>query len=281
MKKLIGLTGVESTGKSTLAHMLVGRLRTHGVLVDLVAEPGSMLPFSPELFDSRWEAWMYAITNKMATECRAMLRPNINWVISDRTPLDFLAYWEVKVPPLDPDFVELIVEWVKFHYEVIYYLPAEGSVYREDGFRMLEKENKHRDLVDEQIQLLLWSIKDKVIPVEGSTYRLRAEWVYHHILATQLGKTRPLRAYEQVRQWISERGHRVLEVRPQGSNSITRFHPSSDTDDIDCLIVVDGDANYAKQVREALMLDKEQMENMVQADLDLLVVPKGAEPHEV
>jgi nicotinamide riboside kinase len=279
----IAIVGAESTGKSTLALMLTGRLRTHGVQAVMVAEPGNTLPFPPSMLDTHWPAWLYMVTHKMALESQTALRPNVGFMVSDRSVIDHIAYAEVRgaYGLCAHTLNQLAWTWMA-HYDAVYFLPTEGTEYVEDGFRMPAKDNDFRADVNAWFEARLDSIA-KYVPethrVTGS-YRERGEWIYHHVLHTFLGKSRPLRAYEQVRDWLRQRGWRVLEVRPQGSNSVTRFHPSSDHDDIDAIVVVEGDANYAILVRQDIEAHRTQLENIVQADLDLLVTPAGLEAHE-
>jgi nicotinamide riboside kinase len=281
--KRIAIVGAESTGKSTLASLLTGRLRTHGVLAALVAESGSELPFHPSMLDSKHEAHAYMISAKMAAEARAMLRRNVSLLISDRSPLDHAAYYRVRFSetPTMRALCDAAALWAR-EYEAIYFLPIEGATYVEDGFRQAAAQNDYRDRVDAWLRkhvLDLPNGTNTVVEVKGS-FRDRCEFVYQHVLSWYLHKSRPLRAYEQVRDWLRMRGFRIVEVRPQGSHSVMRFHPAGDHDDIDAIVVVDGDANYAIEVREDFMKHKDHLENVVQADLDLLFTPHGLEAHE-
>lgn len=279
-KRAVAICGVESTGKSTMAMMLAGRLRTEGVLAEVSQAPGRNLPFAPQLFDKGELAWVYSVTNKIAGEAALATKANIEFIVCDRSPMDFVAYYDARFGTMAPFAAQLhalAAEWVA-QYDQIYYLPASGTIYREDGFRAKASENDWRDKTDARLRRLLEPFEPRV--VEGS-YRKRCEYVYHHVLYTFFGRTRPLHAYEQIRRWFSDRGYRIVEVKPQGSNSITRFHPASDQDDIDAMVIVDGGVEYAKEVRAAFWEDKEHMENVVQANLDILVTPKGMEAHEV
>ncbi len=277
--QMIGLVGPESTGKSTIALMLAGRLRTHGIQAELVAEAGSKRPFDPALLDTYPAAHFYTVAQKIVSEAHAVMRSNVHFVICDRTPLDLVAYYAVKHPDGVgvKELVALARVWVS-QFDQLYYLEGSRANYVEDGHRAPLKDNTWYENVDSFIQGHIEGLP--VEAVRGSP-RLRAEYIYHHVLHKFLGKTRPLRAYEQVRRWLHQRGWNVVEVRPQGSNSITRFHPSSDTDDIDAMVIVKGDADYAIKVREDIELHRVQLENIVQADLDLLVTPQGLEAHEV
>ncbi len=282
--KLIGLIGAESTGKSTLAQMLVGRLKTHGVQAALSAEAGAARPFPAPLLDSYHAAHFYTVLHKLVNEAHHVLMANADYVVCDRTPIDLVAYYLAKFPqgPGRAQLLALCRYWMS-QYDAVYFLPIEGTEYVADGFRAAAADNTWRTEVDaflDQEMIQLHAYTSVVEKMEGS-FRLRAEAVYHHVLHHFFGKSRPLRAYAQVRAWLADRGWRIVEVRPQGSNSITRFHPASDTDDIDAMVIVDGDANYAIAVKADIEVHREQMENIVQANLDLLVTHKGQEAHEV
>lgn len=281
-KKIIALTGAESTGKSTLAHMLVGRLRTHGVRAALAAEPGSALPFDPKLFDTEPQAHTYAAMKSWTTLFEVACRPNTDVIIADRTPLDFVAYQAVKHSehfntPVHLRLRAMAHEMLR-SYDRIYFMPTEATPYDADGYRAALAENSWRAGVSDHLRSELNGI---ALTPGGINLRERSEWVWQHVLAELLGKHKVRRVYQQVEQWFRERGWRVLAVRPQGSNSLVRFHPASDNDDFDVTLIVDGDANYAIEVRADFIAHKEQLENIIQGDLDILVTPKGMASHEV
>jgi nicotinamide riboside kinase len=286
-KKVIAISGGESTGKTTLATQLCGRLRTRGLLAELVYEPGASLPFAPTFLDKGIEGWLYQITKRISQEVAVATRPNVDVLIVDRTPIDFLAYYATRFLPtasledqaLYEALLALGTAWVR-RYDLIYSLSVTGSTYRADGFRAHESFNTWRAPADQKMWSMLKLRCPDAIRVDGQ-YRSRAEYVYHHIISQMLNETRPLRAYQQVRAWLEQRGWKLLSVLPQGSNSINRFHAPSDNDDIDMMVVVDGDANYAIQVKEDFEAHRVQLENIVQADLDVLITPKGLEAYEM
>jgi len=278
---MIGLIGAESVGKSTLALLLTGRLRTHGVRAELAAEAGSKRPFPPEYLDVYPAAHYHMVMSKMVAEAHAVLRPNVDFVICDRTPLDLATYYHTRFPkwPGREALLMMAKVWVE-QFDQLYYIPTDGLVYSEDGHRAPTAENDYRERVDRELDCIVDSLRVPVERVDEGDHRARSEYVYQHVLATFFGKSRPLRAYRQVKDWLSSRGWRVVEVRPQGSHSIMRFHPAGDHDDIDAMVVVDGDADYAIKVRADIELSRAHLENIVQADLDLLVTPHGMEAHE-
>lgn len=286
-KKVIALSGVESTGKTTLATMLVGRLRSRGILAEIVYEPGASLPFPPTFLDQGLDGWMYQVTRRISNEIAAATRANVAWLIVDRTPIDFVAYYKARFVPQHHEVMlaramsALAASWVR-QYDGVYFLRSQGVEYREDGYRAAPGINTWRETSEAPMLKALQDARPIQHPVEVSgSFRERSEFVYHDILREHLNETRPARAYEQVSGWLRQRGWKLREVRAQGSNSLTRFHAPTDNDDIDMMVVVEGDANYAVEVRADFMQHKEQMENMVQADLDVLIVPAGLEAHEV
>lgn len=275
----IGLIGAESTGKSTLAHMLVGRLRTHGVLAQMVAEPGSSLPFSPERFDTDPQAHIYQITRKMELEMLAGMRENVKVVISDRTPLDHAAYLVTRfhnIPAWACAVVKAAEVWAE-QYDALYFLRTGGAEYVEDGFRAPAADNDFRAGVDHMLAAMSLA---STVEVSGS-FRHRSEYVYHHILERFYGASRFQRVQEQVVMWLRSRGWKVDSVRAQGSRSLQRFHPPTDNDDYDLVVVVDGDATYAADVRADWMAHQEHLGNIMQATVDALITPKGMEAYEV
>lgn len=283
-KKMIGIIGAESTGKSTLGLMLTGRLRTHGIHAALVAEAGSARPFTPALLDTTPAAHVFSVTHKLAQEAAATLRPNVDVIVSDRTPFDLFAYYAVRFVEFDqPALRQVCLDWLS-QYDQIYYLPTAGAEYVEDGYRQAQELNDYRERVDRYIadhltRLTAFGLPDRVVTVEG-THRQRAEWVYHHTLWKLTGATRPLRVYRQLECWFTFAGFPVVEIRPQGSNSVTRFHPSTDHDDVDALVIIDGGPEEALRLRAYIDQNRVALENLCQCNLDLLVTPKGLEVHE-
>lgn len=284
MPRVIALSGVESTGKTTLALMLAGRLRSRGHLVEVLTEPGAGAPFPPTALDQGVEGWAYFVTNHISREIAISCRSNVEWLILDRTPLDFTVYYHARFPDslVSMALEKLAACWVR-RYESVYLLEPKDAVYKEDGHRAPAAQNTWRDKCKGEFLATLAQVVDreKLIRVSAASYRESAEFVYHDILARFFGEARPARAYDQVREWLRQRGWRVEEVRPQGSNSVHRFHAPTDHDDIDAIVIVDGDANYAIQVREDIELHRDHLENVIQASLDLLVTPKGLEAHEM
>jgi len=283
-KKVIALSGVECTGKTTLALMLAGRLRSRGVLADVVCEPGSSAPFPGSFLDKGDAGWSYLVTNHVARQIAALARPNIEWLILDRTPLDFMIYYHARFPAtrVSRALQEYAANWAR-QYDFVYLLEPKAAAYREDGHRAPADTNDWRETCKRSFfDVLVAELPEAAFSyLVQPTYRESAEWVYHDILARGFDESRPKRAYQQVRDWLAQQGWRVLEVRAQGSNSITRFHTPTDHDDIDMIVVVDGDAPYAVEVRADFLRHQSHLENIVQASLDVLITPAGLEAYEM
>ncbi len=284
-KKAIAIVGAESGGKSTLAMMLTGRLRTRGVLAAMSQESGSVqLPFHPSFFDESSFGYVYATTNKIASEIRVATKGNVDFIVCDRSPLDFVGYCKAKHgedSPFYQNLKSLAVEWSQ-QYDHVYVIPSYPSNYVEDGFRASAKDNYWRDSAGQAIQDLVFEcVPDKATVVAAESFRHRAEYVYHHVLDTFFGESRPVRAYDQIRDWLRDQGFDIVEGTPQGSNSLVRFHAPTDHDDIDAICIVRGGVEYAQKVRASFVESQEHLENVVQANIDLLVTPEGMEAHEL
>lgn len=91
MKYILGLSGVECTGKTTAAFAIVHALRANGFKAALVNEHGSDLPFDPKLLDSQAWAWEYLLSEQICRETRALVRKDIDFVVTDRVVTDFGA----------------------------------------------------------------------------------------------------------------------------------------------------------------------------------------------
>lgn len=279
--KLIGLFGSESIGKTSTAYMLTGRLRTHGLLAEVVTDSSAAMPFPPDRFDTHPVAWMYVIMRKIERECEYALRSNVEILVSDRTPLDLLTYFRMKHP--ESDLVEAVDRLMKVwmsRYDLLYFFPAKGTEFRFDSFR--EPTDHSRCVVDGIFHDRLSSLHrwfGTKLRIAGGTYRERAEFVYHDILAELTGDTKPRRVVKQVRDiLLQEASIAVEEVRMLGSRSVTRSHIASDTDDFDIIVSV---PDNAVEVNDRVQSMKPYLESVCEATLDIKVATKETMPHEV
>lgn len=182
--KRVAIIGAESTGKTTLALQVAGALRAEGVRAALVPEAGNDLPFDPAHFDTSPTAHAYAITAKMAAESRAAMRPNVEFIVSDRSPFDHALYASVR----DFDDIALdellssALEWC-FVYDAIYMTTIAGSPYVEDGYRAPASENGVRARVDSLLNTMTPELMRRCQHVVKLGERLdkRCEFVLSHI----------------------------------------------------------------------------------------------------
>jgi hypothetical protein len=291
VKRLI-LMGAESTGKTTLAHMLVGRLRSRGVDAELVAEPGASLPFHPALFDANPTTHLYCAHRLAMAWAEAELRaPPQRVLVCDREPVDFLFYARVKHPAwaMTPPARALLESFsmmdlldattgigtMRFH------LPIDGSVYVEDGRRATVAENTWRVPFARFIEERAEMTRATMVP-KGAPPRERAAFVWAHVVDVYFGESRPSKALAAVRAWLTAYSYPVVSVSLQGSNSPQRFHVPTDHDDVDLLVVVRGDAALAAQLRdEWLAAHRAAAEESVQASLDVSFVPEENLPYDL
>jgi nicotinamide riboside kinase len=281
-KKMIALTGVESTGKTTLTTVLTGRLRTRGILAESVGEAGAASPFPGAFLDSGYAGWMYLIGNKMALEVTKATRANVNVVVCDRTLMDYGLYFKTRFPgqPMAEEIFALAQEWIR-QYDMIFYLPRAGSTYRQDGYRASPAENYWHAKAD-AAYLEFWSANPRATCVpQGFDYRERGEFVYHKVIENLLGETKASRAYEYLREWLNANGVRVLAVHPRGSQSITETKTPRPDSDADAVIIVDGDADYAQSAATMFAQHRANVEKVLQHDLDLCFSPRHLAAHEL
>lgn len=282
---LIGFFGSEAIGKTSTGYSLTGRLRTHGLLAEFVSDSSAAMPFPPDRFDTHPEAWVYVIANKLARETEVALRTNVDTIVSDRTPLDLVAYAEMKHPDeaLFKTLDSFILAWLH-RYDRLYFFPAEGTAYRADEFR--EPTDYSRRRIDAHFLGLLPGLQ-RLYPnlvVASGSYRERAEFVYHDILAHRLGLTKAKRVVEQVRAWAASNfGAHLVEVRTLGSHSVTRAHIASDRDDFDLRVVLADEASdeFLDRARNTYIAARTNLESMCEATLDLAIVRRKELSHEV
>ena len=277
--RLIGLIGSESIGKTTTGYHLTGKLRAHGLLAEFVSDSSASMPFPPDRFDTHVEAWLYVLCRKVMRESEFALRSNVDTIISDRTPLDLIAYARMKHPDaaLLAVYESFAIEAMQ-RYDRIYFFPAAGTAFRADEFR--EPTDDSRKRIDAYFTEQLPALT-KVLPnlrVASGSYRARAEFVYHDALALLTGRAWPALVVPRMQAWLAERFPGLAcEVQVMGSNSVTRVHPASDHDDIDLQVIVDGDADTTLRVRSALNEFRPILEPIVEADLHAWAVQRGHE----
>lgn len=150
------ITGAECSGKTTIALAVVSDLRRAGYRVAYVAEPGEKLIFDLKRFDGKDAApWAYMVATKMRDEAVAELLPNVEIVVSDRTPLDHALYAHIRQAQLLDSMPKsermalgaLLVsglEWLQ-RYDQVFFSTIEGVPLVADGLRQAGKNSMRND----------------------------------------------------------------------------------------------------------------------------------------
>lgn len=148
MKKF-GLIGTSCAGKTTLAHQLVGRLKSYGVLADGLFSQDRKFSFPLSKIETE-EAQNWMVTNLIAKETDLILHPDVDIYITDRTPIDLFAYYAYQFDTqLSRALWGYVKEWAKT-YEVLYYM---GPLpYQDDNKR---PSDEFRNNVDRKLQQLI------------------------------------------------------------------------------------------------------------------------------
>ena len=128
------LIGTSCAGKTSLAHSLVGRLKTYGVLADGIFSQDRKFSFPLSKIESEAaQNWM--IANIIAKEADMQMHEDVELVLSDRSPLDLLAYYAYQYQGKSALYEAAkgyAIEWCK-GYEALYYL--EPLPYQDDHKR--------------------------------------------------------------------------------------------------------------------------------------------------
>jgi len=282
--KLYGMFGSESLGKTTIGYSVTGRLRTWDILAEFVTDSSAAMPFPPTEFDRNPYAWFYVWTKKIMRECEYAIRSNVDLIISDRTPLDLFFYCHYKMKKkeelLQRAMYTFAQEWIK-KYDILFWLPAEGTTFRYDKFR--EDTDQSRNEVEAMVKEFL--LMDRTffpnIVEAGGSYRERAEFIYHTILHRETGNNMPLNVVEVVRKYASERGWFPSQVYLEGSQSVSRFHKPSESDDYDVVMVFPLTGLDLIRMQRRVEEDREWLERMCNATLDIKVVTEEYRSNEL
>lgn len=161
----IGFIGNSCTGKTTSCFNLVKKLKF------LKAKTGycndiCRVPFSPEKFDTIEWARLHVLYKQMSTEMEHMIRDDVDYLICERTSLDWIAYYNASFDPLDGKFDLEDLAGVDEHvlpgytwmdtYHVLFYMHPMGEYY-DDGHR--PSATHIRDKVQPEYESILKYIK--------------------------------------------------------------------------------------------------------------------------
>lgn len=129
--KKFALIGTSSSGKTTLAFSIVAKLKELGVLVDGVLQQDRRIAFDRDRLETHKEAQYWVIFNQLIKECELQLKRGTDVLVSDRSVLDFYAYYETMYGR-DNCLLDYIWHWCA-SYTCLYYL--EPLLYQDDGAR--------------------------------------------------------------------------------------------------------------------------------------------------
>lgn len=123
----IGIVGSKSVGKTTLANLLVGYLRSEGVDADLVDEVAKRSPL-PLNDESSIETSLWILGNQISSE---MILANKAVVVCDRTAIDVYPFAKLSYPNRTKELELLKIAIVSYlnlkPYSVVFHvLPQEG-----------------------------------------------------------------------------------------------------------------------------------------------------------
>lgn len=152
-----GIVGTSCAGKTTKAYDVLAKLKKDGYTADGILQQDRRLAFDKERLDDDEDAQYWVLFNQMLKELEVTIgRPN-KIVVSDRTPLDFYAYYEQLYGP-DTATYSYLCKWMRDKYDVLFYL--EPLELEQDGAR---PNNRFRMEVDELIQKYLDDVPCKVV----------------------------------------------------------------------------------------------------------------------
>lgn len=154
-KKKFAIIGSSSAGKTTLSLRILADLKRLGVLVDGVLQQDRRLCFDRDLLETDIEAQYVVIFNMVCRESEMLLKRGVEVVISDRSVLDFYAYFEEMYGRHDYIW-NFVLGWCET-YEALYYLDRLN--YHDDGNRPAED---FVERVDQRLRKLIAEIKTEV-----------------------------------------------------------------------------------------------------------------------
>lgn len=130
--KKFGIIGTSCAGKTTLAHGLVARLKSYGVLADGLFSQDRRFSFDRNKLETE-EAQNWMIANLISKEVDLSLHSDVTCLITDRTPVDLFAYYAYQYDtPLSNACWSYVKQWANT-YEALYYL--EPLPFQDDGKR--------------------------------------------------------------------------------------------------------------------------------------------------
>lgn len=165
MKK-IAFLGNGCTGKTTSMMNLVSKMKLWELKVGYVADLSRSITFAPDKFDTNDQARLHVLYKQIAAECEQGVRNDVDYVLTERTAMDWLIYyaWTCNNISLDPNPVhaELVNQWAQT-YDLIFYMDDEKIDYVADGFRPAS--TKLRDEISTYYADVYITLRDMDLPI--------------------------------------------------------------------------------------------------------------------
>jgi nicotinamide riboside kinase len=184
----IGFIGNSSVGKTTSAFGVITELKLARKNVGYVTDRCRFVTFEPDRFDDTPEARIHIIASQIAAESEQLVRPDINYLVTERTTLDWMLYYQWTCERLHKwaniTMVDLCWSWAR-RYDLLFFLQTEGMPYVDDGYR--PKSVEQREEMDPRYQKLLLTLqhhfifKDRLRIIGGETTEERNALVIEHL----------------------------------------------------------------------------------------------------
>lgn len=124
MKKY-AIIGTSCSGKTTTVYNVVGELRKEGYHIEGIISSDRHYTFDAKKLDYMPEAQSYVILQQAFLEANLSTRDDIEILLSDRSPLDFFAYFQYCLADIQEPYFEAMEKlawtWAKT-YDAIFYL---------------------------------------------------------------------------------------------------------------------------------------------------------------
>jgi nicotinamide riboside kinase len=219
--KKFALIGTSCAGKSTMVYDLLHRLKMRNVNADGVLQQDRRFSFERErLEDDPMAQWSF-IANQIKTEADMMLRPGVDVLVSDRSPLDFYAYYEWQYGE-NVHLKNMVFHWCQQTFESLYLL--DPLPYVNDGARLDETGRNEADEVINRLAteaITKWSIP--IVRVNEAGFK-RAD-VFGHIMSRLTDKVLTLQELQLLPEIIGRD-----DVLVGGSYAYNRATKVSDLD---------------------------------------------------
>lgn len=142
--KKFGIIGTSCAGKTTLVYNLLHKLKMRGVNVDGILQQDRRFSFErARLEDDPLAQWSF-IMNQIKAEADMQLKPGVDVMVSDRSPLDFYAYYEWQYGE-NVHLKNMVFDWCKTTFTCLYLV--DPLPYVDDGARLNEVGRNAADTV--------------------------------------------------------------------------------------------------------------------------------------